>query len=347
MPTHDIIVVGASAGGVDALKRVATALPGDLPASVFVVLHIAPDHPSYLPSILQRDSPLKVLTPNDGDTIQARHLYVAPPDRHMLLERDRVRVVRGPKENRHRPAVDPLFRSAAWVYGPRVVGVVLSGTLDDGAVGLWAVKTCGGVTIVQDPAEAAFAEMPQSAMNAIDVEHCLPLDEIVRLLPKLARTSAAHAEHSHRPESLKIENELVMLDRISPEMNKLGPLSVFTCPACHGALWEVEEGGLLNYRCHTGHAFAADSLLAEQSEVVEEALYSAFRALREQATACRRIASRFAAKLPRLQARYEAEARQLDERATILIRLVSDHEVRKLEPLEPTGNGPPPNKDAM
>jgi two-component system, chemotaxis family, protein-glutamate methylesterase/glutaminase len=166
MQGHDIIVIGASAGGVETLKQLVKELPQDLPASIFIVLHLGrmPGN-SLLPAILERAGRLPAETPVDRTRFERGRIYVAAPDRHMLIEHDHVRVVRGPKENRHRPSVDPLFRSAAWTYGPRVVGVVLSGTLDDGAAGLWAIKTCGGVTVVQDPSEAPYNGMPTSAQS--------------------------------------------------------------------------------------------------------------------------------------------------------------------------------------
>src|SRR3954470_2925577 len=186
MPSHDIIVIGASAGGVETLKALVRGLPAELPAAVFVVLHVAPGGPGYLPQILAKAGPLPASFPEDGEAIANGRIYVAPPDHHLLLEPGRVRVVRGPKENRHRPAADPLFRSAAWAYGPRVIGVVLSGTLDDGAAGLWAIKSCGGVAIVQDPEDALFDEMPASALASVDADHVAPLEELPLILAELA-----------------------------------------------------------------------------------------------------------------------------------------------------------------
>src|SRR5438105_14310714 len=188
MPGHDIIVVGASAGGVEALVTLTRLLPRKLPAAVVVVLHVPAQSPSLLPDILNRAGVLKAVHATDNLEIKHSRIYIAPPDHHMLVEHGKVRVVHGPKENRHRPAIDPLFRSAAWSYGPRVTGVVLSGTLDDGAAGMWAVRSCGGTTVVQDPAEALYPSMPINAMRHIKVDHCLPVREIVSLIDKLART---------------------------------------------------------------------------------------------------------------------------------------------------------------
>src|SRR5262245_27288904 len=181
MPGHDIIVVGASAGGVEALTQLVRALPADLPASVFVVLHVPAQSPSVLPTILSRVSPLPAVHPEDGEAIQPGRIYVAPPDRHLLVKRGHVRLARGPRENSNRPAVDPLFRTAGRAYGRRVVGVVLSGVLDDGTAGLAAVKMRGGVAVVQGPDEALYPGMPRNAAENVAVDYCLPVGQIAAL----------------------------------------------------------------------------------------------------------------------------------------------------------------------
>ena len=186
MAGHDIIVVGASAGGVEALQTLVRGLPADVPAAMFVVLHMSADAPSMLPQILNRAGPLPVAAAVDNEPIAPGRVYVAVPDHHLLIERGRVCLVRGPKENRSRPAVDPLFRSAARAYGSRVIGVVLTGALDDGTSGLQAVKGRGGLAVVQDPAEALYTGMPRSAMEHVAVDYCMPLAEIPALLARLA-----------------------------------------------------------------------------------------------------------------------------------------------------------------
>jgi two-component system chemotaxis response regulator CheB len=190
LPGHDIIVIGASSGGIESLIEVVAGLPQDLSAAIFVVLHVSPQSKSELPAILSRAGPLPAAHAKDDETIAPGRIYVAPPDLHLLLNSERVRLVRGPKENNTRPAVDPLFRSAALAFGPRVVGVVLSGSLDDGTAGLIAVKKRGGVAIVQDPADAVFPDMPRNAMEAVDVDHCLPKSEIAAVLARLSREPA-------------------------------------------------------------------------------------------------------------------------------------------------------------
>jgi two-component system, chemotaxis family, protein-glutamate methylesterase/glutaminase len=184
--SNNIIVIGASAGGVEALSTLVRALPAGLPAAVFVVLHIPAQSPSLLPSILSRAGQLPAIQPTDGMAISPGCIYVAPPDHHMLLERGYIRIVRGPRENRHRPAIDPLFRSAARSYGARVTGVILTGTLDDGTAGLLAVKQRGGIAIVQDPKEALYTSMPRSALDHVAVDYCASLGEIATRLVELA-----------------------------------------------------------------------------------------------------------------------------------------------------------------
>src|SRR5438105_3068855 len=309
MPGHNIVVIGASAGGIEALKRLVGGLPPDFPSTLFIVLHLSPHTPSLLPAILGKAGALPVLSPEDGSEIEPGRIYAAPADRHMLIDKDRVRIVRGPKENRHRPAVDPLFRSAAWSFGPRVVGVVLTGTLDDGAAGLWAVRTCGGVAVVQDPNDAQFPEMPTAAMSMLEMDYCLPVVEIAPLLIRLAQQPAG--SRLPIPDKFKIETEFVTMDRDINDMNKLGQPSVFTCPACRGALWEIQEGKLTRYRCHIGHAFSPDSLLDEQSEALEFALDSALRAAREKSAGLLRLADRLDNQHPKVSDKYRQEAGQL------------------------------------
>jgi two-component system chemotaxis response regulator CheB len=329
MPGHDIIVIGASAGGVQALSRLVELLPDDFPAAVFIVLHTSPDGPGLLPSVLSKAGRLRALSPDDKSKIEPGRIYVAPPDHHLLVERERIRVVRGPKENRHRPAIDPLFRSAAFAFGPRVVGIVLTGLLDDGTAGLWAVKNCNGIAVVQDPSEAIFPDMPLNALRSVEVDYTLPVADIAALAIKLAREPAPKGEH-RVPDKLKLETEFVMMERDIGDMGALGKPSAFTCPSCRGALWELREGNLLRYRCHVGHAYSSQTLLAEQSEALETALYSALRATEEKAAALRRIASMFDDKMPKQKASYETKATEHDQSADMIRRLLAGKNADRL-----------------
>ena len=227
----DIVVVGASAGGIEALRVLVGRLPADLPASLFVVVHTSPEAPSMLADILDRSGKLPALTPNDGEHIRRGTIYVAPPDRHLLVEPNVMRVTRGPKENRFRPAIDPLFRSAAQTYGPRVVGVILTGYLDDGTAGLWTVKQLGGTAIVQDPADALVPFMPLNAITHVKVDYSLPLEEIAPLLVRLT-TEAAEEEGAFQvPKEVEIEVNIAKEQKaIDAGVLQLGGPSNYACP---------------------------------------------------------------------------------------------------------------------
>ena len=250
--------------------------------------------------------------------IEHGRIHVAPPDFHLLVERGVLRVVQGPRENRHRPAIDPLFRSLAWTYGPRAVGVVLSGNLDDGTAGLWAIKSCGGTTIVQEPNEAVHPEMPMNALMHNRIDHRLPLEDIAALLTQLATQTPDPSMPADPPPGLEREVAFAKLDAGIADMGSLGKLSPFTCPSCRGALWELEEGEHLRYRCHTGHAYSQASLLVDQGTAVEESLYSAMRALEEKATALRRMADRWPDGLPGVKIDYQQRAGELEQSADVL-----------------------------
>ncbi len=291
MPKHDMITIGASAGGVEALVKLVGSLPGNLPAAIFLVLHIPAQSPSLLPNILNRAGQLHVLHPVDGQAIQYGHIYVAPPDQHLLVEEGMVRIVRGPKENRHRPAIDPLFRSAARTYGTRVVGVILTGSMDDGTAGLLAIKRRGGKAVVQDPQDALFSSMPRSAIAHVEVDHVMPLSDIGPLLAQLVHDEAAGQRDFPISKDMEMEAKFAAMDmREGQNRENVGTPSAFSCPECGGVLWEVHDGDLLRFRCRVGHAFSVDSVLAGQTEVIEEALWTALKALEENASFSRRLA---------------------------------------------------------
>lgn len=322
MQRRDIIVIGSSAGGIESLQQLVQDLPAGLPAAVCIVQHILPGSPSLLASILERVGRLPALSPEDGVTFEHGHIYVAPPDHHLLVQGTKLRVLRGPTENRHRPAVDPLFRSAAWSCGPRVVGVVLSGAMDDGTAGLWAVKSCGGTTVVQDPDDALFPWMPRNALRQVEIDHCLPLSGMGRLLTELVHTPVKGGKIAAVPEKIAIETEAAMLESGIADMNRIGVPSIYTCPACKGSLWEITEGTISRYRCHVGHSYLPESLVADQSDYITAALYSALAAMEEKAAMLRRIASRLGEALPKERTRYLDLARREDEQAEIIKGLI-------------------------
>ena len=278
----DIIVVGTSAGGLEALLALLGALPPDLQASIFVVLHTSPESPGLLAHILDRGGKLPAVTAQDRERFQKSRVYVPPPDRHLLLEPGIVRVTRGPKENRFRPAIDPLFRSAAQTYGPRVIGVILTGYLDDGTAGLWTVKRLGGTAIVQDPADALVPFMPLNAVTHVKVDYCLPLQEIAPLLVRLTTEAAEDKGAYPVPKEVEIEVNIAKEQKaIDAGVLKLGEPSNYACPECHGVLLQMKEGTLFRFRCHTGHAYSLESLLTDITEKMDDALWNSIRAFEE------------------------------------------------------------------
>lgn len=329
MTKRDIIVIGASAGGIETLKGIVADLPADLPATIFVVLHTAPTGPGFLPQILARAGRLSATHARDREQIKRSHIYVAPPDHHLLVERgDYLRVTRGPKENRFRPAVDPLFRSAAHACGTRVMGVILTGYLDDGTAGLRAVKQLGGTAIVQDPLDAIVPSMPRNALRHVDVDYCLPASEIAALLARLAGTRIEEGDYS-MPEEIEIEVAIAREDRAALEggIMRLGDPSPYTCPECHGTLMQLREKDPLRFRCHTGHAFTVESLLAEIGESIEGSLWNAVRTIEESAMLMRQAATRLGDHDHALAAEHFArKAGEAQERAEQVRQVVINHE---------------------
>jgi two-component system chemotaxis response regulator CheB len=283
MAYRNIVVVGASAGGIPALQRLIAGLPSTFSAAVCVVLHIAAYAPNLLPDILARAGPMPATPAVDKEPVMQGHIYVAPPDRHLLLEDNHLRVTRGPKENRVRPSVDVLFRSAAYAFGPRAIGIVLSGMLDDGTAGAWAIKDRGGIVIVQSPQEAEHASMPESALQHVDVDYTLPVTDMPGLLLRLTGESIDVAEHSKSAESLGIETRIALDGNAFQEgVMQLGEISPNTCPECQGVLLKIKEGVITRYRCHTGHAYSLRTLFASINEEVEKTLWSSLRAADER-----------------------------------------------------------------
>ena len=318
---RNIIVIGASAGGVQALQELMGGLPGQFPAAVFVVVHTSPDSPGILPQILERAGPLPAAHAKNGERIRHGHVYVAPPDSHLLIKHGHVELSRGPSENGFRPAVDPLFRTAARAYGPQVVGVVLSGGMDDGTLGLTHIKKNGGIAIAQDPAEAVFPGMPSSAIAHAAVDYVLGAAEMPALLSRLASEALPKgALAMSRPGNGRPDVAEAGTARLLTNDNPGPPMSV-TCPACGGALWEVKDGKLKRLQCHVGHSYTELSLMAEKDGALETALWSALRALEENADLRRRMARHSGGPIGpmgEMARRYERQAQDAENRAAVL-----------------------------
>lgn len=284
MNKRDIIVIGASAGGVSALEQLVRTLPVDFSGSIFVVLHVPPYAPSQLPKILSRVARLKAVHPRDGERIEPGKIYVALQDHHLLVEKECVVVRKGPKENRFRPSIDALFRSAAYVFGSRVIGVVLTGALDDGTSGMWSIKRLGGMVICQDPEEAAFPEMPSSVVKYVEPDYILPLKEMGAVLTRLVSETAFDGNTATEEDLKRLALEVQIAtsnNAFEKGVMELGEMAPFTCPSCHGALVRLKEDKRVRYRCHTGHSFSASALMAAITEAVEETLWQAMRGLEE------------------------------------------------------------------
>ncbi|NML45204.1 chemotaxis protein CheB [Ramlibacter sp. G-1-2-2] len=287
-PPAYLVVVGASAGGVSTLLQLAGSLPRGFPAPVCVVQHVGANI-SILPALVQARGPLPAVHAHDGQRLEPGKIFIAPPDCHMLVIGDTIRLTRGPRENYTRPAIDPLFRSAALHWGPHAIGVILTGLLDDGTAGLGAIKRRGGVTVVEDPATACEPSMPLSALQHVEVDHCLPVAGIGPLLASLVQYEAPR----EAPRDVALEREVAINlgANLMENLASIATPSSLTCPDCGGALWEVEDVQPLRYRCHTGHAFSARSLEHAQAEAGEHALRGSVRALQEREILLRRMAT--------------------------------------------------------
>ena len=326
----DLVVIGASAGGVEALSAIARALPADFGAPVIVVLHVPASGPSVLPQILARAGTLPAAHAEDGEELQPGRIYVAPPNCHVLVSDHRIELSRGPRENGHRPAIDPLFRSAAAAHDGRTAGVVLSGALDDGTAGLYTIKERGGATLVQDPDEALYPSMPTSAIRYVEPDYVLPLqalaDELVRLTA---------GDNGNRAKEQVVEDPA---PAPAAEEAQPGDLAPFSCPDCGGTLWVTNHGEIETYRCRVGHAYSTNALVARHADTLERAMWTAYRALEEQAAMSRRVARRLTERdRSESAARFERQAaeavRNADDLKTILDGLQA--------PPDPEGPAPP------
>jgi two-component system chemotaxis response regulator CheB len=281
MQTRDIVVIGGSAGALAPLLRITAQLPIGLGATIFVVLHRAAHETDTLAALLGRSTSLAVGSSEDGQPLQSGTIYVAPPDRHLIVKENHIRITKGPRENQWRPSIDVLFRSAAVAFGPRVTGIILSGALDDGSAGLSAVRRCGGTTIVQEPADAEVCEMPESAIRNTSIDHVVPAQQMPTLIQRIAAepAPAAHAI----PAELILEAQIAEGDRTSFDIqNRLGRLTPLTCTDCGGPLWKQHSDGL-RYRCLTGHVLSARSLERGLDENLDVALWAAIRQFEQRA----------------------------------------------------------------
>jgi two-component system, chemotaxis family, protein-glutamate methylesterase/glutaminase len=328
---HDVVVVGASAGGVEALRAMVQGLPADLDATIFVVLHLPPSGTSVLPRILSRAGRLRAVHASDGVRFERGCIYIAPPDQHMRFADGHVTLDRGPTENGHRPAVDPMFRSAAETFGSRVVGVVLSGVLDDGAAGLVAVKSHGGATLVQSVQDAMYPTMPASALEAVGESAVVgDAGEIAEAIVALTRRPpSGPAPTGPASDPVGPEETYIEVERSSSDQPREGLPSGYTCPECHGALWEALDADVTRFRCRTGHEFSPETLLVLQHDHVERALWAALRALEEKAAMLRRMSIRFRERSrPATAARLDRKANGILEEAVTLRKVL-----RGLEPV--------------
>ena len=306
--TPDIITIGASAGGVQALKSLASQLPAEFDAAIFVVIHLAARAPTYLADILNRAGPVSAVTATDGAPIRPRMIYVASPDHHLLVANEHMHLSRGPKEGRYRPSINVTFRSAAMAYGDRVIGVILTGMLDDGTAGLWEIKARGGITIVQDPGDAQFSSMPSSALEDVRVDYKVEIANLGDLLTRLVqgKIEVPANERTVRPADF--------------------PFSGLTCPECRGPIWQMQSKPV-EFRCRVGHIYSGRTMLEEHTSMQERKLYEAILALQEGADIAEFMAARQEG--PRRE-KLLMEAEQIRAQSEIIKGLLSDRRVESV-----------------
>jgi two-component system chemotaxis response regulator CheB len=326
VPATNVVVVGASAGGLRAVSTLLSTFPESVPAAIFIVIHTSPDSPGLLGAILDRATKLPVVVPDDGDPIREGWVYVAKPDYHLIIEETRVRHSHGPREHRFRPAIDALFRTAAECFGHRSIGVVLSGNMADGTHGSMLIKRAGGVTLVQDPDQAEISQMPLNAMRRVGVDYVLPVEEMSRVIMGLLMNGrqrrARQPATKRRGRTEKPTPEHPGSDALRTGA-VIGDLSPLTCPDCGGSLWEGTDSDMLRYRCHVGHGFTADSLRDGMETKLEDTLWSAVRALEESIELRKRMLRRAGIqRLTAFAATLKQEMAELDKNATSLRALL-------------------------
>jgi len=319
-PGHDIIVIGGSSGSIEALRVLLRKMPADIPAVFLVAIHTSDTGPYLLPKLLQRDTALEFANVEDKKPISYGKVFIARPNLHLLLEDEHIRVVFGPKENRLRPAIDPLFRSAAWAHQSRVIGVLLSGGLDDGVAGLWDIHCCGGVTIVQDPNSALFPELIQNALSAMSVDYVAPPEKITQIVRDLAGTPVTKLERQPDEQGrIRLENEIETkpVDNTS-KLNRIGEPSGYSCPSCGGPLWKLRTQAVDRYRCRVGHGYSSASLFQACWETSERQLYSALQLLEENAQLANQMIGKAEANGSLASPQLTEQVRNLEKEADIL-----------------------------
>ncbi len=334
---HDLVVIGGSAGAIEAIRTIVGGLPADLPAAVLIVIHIPPLADSHLPEIITRSGHLPASHARDGETLQIGHIYIAPPDQHLLVRTGRIELSHGPRVNHSRPAIDTLFRSAARTYGPRVIGVLLSGALYDGTAGLVVIKDYGGLALVQDPDEAVVPSMPRSALSLVEVDAVLPSTQIGAELERAVYSPARRREGAAMVSDEERIGKIIARDiHEQAAGGRIDQETVYTCPECGGVMWQADptEGGL--FHCHIGHVYAPEALLSQKSEELEAALWTCVRLLRDQATLTRQAAKRsFSDKRGQVGERLEERAQMAERQAQIIRELLESGAIRADSPPEP------------
>ncbi|HVX51892.1 MAG TPA: chemotaxis protein CheB [Chitinophagaceae bacterium] len=323
MSKKDIIVIGASAGGFPVIIDILTKLPATFNASIFIVWHMPAVAEGFLHTHLNKNHSLPASVAAENELIRPGRIYIAPPDNHLIIQEGRTRLSTGPKENGFRPAIDPLFRSAALNYGNRVAGVILSGALDDGVAGLWMIKECGGVAIVQDPGDAAVPSMPAHALQAVDVDYCLPPGSIHLLLIKLASEEKEPGRQVLTPvQNTILYRQAEIALQNSPKVSSeaaLGAPGQFTCPECKQPLGELKEGGHLQYKCPDGHVYSADNLLGAIGDNITTIVKTAMKGINESIALLNHIGDHFAhANMTHIAAAYFCRAKETAKQTSCL-----------------------------
>ncbi|CAM4357193.1 two-component system, chemotaxis family, response regulator CheB [Pedobacter westerhofensis] len=278
----NIITIGTSAGGISAVSRLVSTFHEDLDAAVFIVIHVSPDSMTdVILNTIQKNTLMECRVPGDQDLIQNRKIYLAPSDHHMLLERGTIRITKGAYENHWRPSIDVLFRSAAATYNSCVTGIILTGLLDDGTSGMFAIKRSGGRCMIQQPEEADFPDMPNNVLNNMEVDYSVSINEMGHILSDLFSRSVC--EETLVPEDVRLEAEIARrMSSNVEDLKKLGELTSLTCPDCGGVLAQIADDVIPRYRCYTGHTFTEKSLEEEQLKGIEDSLWVAIRMLEER-----------------------------------------------------------------